>query len=713
MADLKKCRSCGADVQPNAPFGHCPKCLLQLGFASLPEQAPEAPITGTKTRRFGDYELLEQIGRGGMGVVYKARQVSGNRTVALKMILASESATPLVLQRFQIEAEAAAALAHPNIVPIYEIGDHDGLPFFSMKLIEGTRLDEHITKTGFQMAGKRDPSGESSGRDNQRAIVRLMTSVARAVHHAHQRGVLHRDLKPGNILIDAQGQPYVTDFGLAKMADRHHSITLTGAIIGTPCYMAPEQAAGYHHQVTVAADVYSLGAILYEMLTGRPPFRADTPVETLRQVMESEPPHPQTRNKLIDRDLATICLKCLEKNPLQRYDSAGTLADDLDRWQRQERIRARPASIILRTRRWTRRNPTVATLVIFLLVALSGALALLKMVSDANKKSHAALTISRQKTQEKDKVLAGMQTTLYNRINAFWKLGMTSLTIPSEEIEALRGTAIPNVSGSLLRLRFGVYTHNNPKDIPTVMMDTYAPFLNHLENAMAARLSQPVRIDFVFFSTYDAGVNALIKGEVDFMRIGASSYFHARKANPGVSILVAQVHEKFNGVIFTQATNTAIGSIRDLKGKKVAFGDKLSTAGSILAQVELLKAGISARDLGGYINLRSHDAVVADVLSGTNCQAGAAKETAFLKGGVGLKRLITFPNVSIPWVASAGLESPVAEAIKHGLVSVQSTNAMLKLLEDDVVGFREAPETDFASIVEAIKRATDLFDRTN
>src|SRR6266516_4884172 len=226
--------------------------------------------------------------------------------------------------------------------------------------------------------------GKSAEQDTQSAIARLMTSIARAVHHAHQRGVLHRDLKPSNILLDAQGQPYLTDFGLAKMADRHHSITLTGVVLGTPSYMAPEQAAGYHHQITIAADVYSLGAILYEMLTGRPPFRADTPVETLRQVMESDPQHPQTRNKLIDRDLATICLKCLEKDPLRRYDSAGALADDLDRWQRQERIRARPASLALRTRRWTRRNPTASAVIAGMCIALALAVALLRSVHREN-----------------------------------------------------------------------------------------------------------------------------------------------------------------------------------------------------------------------------------------------------------------------------------------------------------------------------------------
>ncbi|HEY0457413.1 MAG TPA: serine/threonine-protein kinase, partial [Verrucomicrobiae bacterium] len=350
-SETQKCRGCGAEVPGNAPFAHCPKCLLELGFDPPADSGGSTPPVGIKSRLFGDYQLLGQIGRGGMGVVYKARQVSRDRLVALKMILGSESASPLLLRRFQIEAEAAAELAHPNIVPIYEIGEEDGLPFFSMKLIEGNRLDQHIGASGFQGFRENGPSVKSSEQDSQPAIARLMTTIARAVHHAHQRGVLHRDLKPNNILLDIDGQPYVTDFGLAKRPGRHESITLTGALIGTPSYMAPEQASGDRHQSTVAADVYSLGAILYEMLTGLPPFRADTPVETLRRVMESEPTPPQSLNKNVDRDLATICLKCLEKDPLRRYGSADALADDLDRWQRQERIRARRAGLVLQTRR--------------------------------------------------------------------------------------------------------------------------------------------------------------------------------------------------------------------------------------------------------------------------------------------------------------------------------------------------------------------------
>ena len=368
MGTIRLCGKCGAKILADAPEGLCTACLLETGldvFANQAGRADNASASVTAPDAFeakmsgdlGDYTLLEEIGRGGQGVVYRARQKSLNRIVALKVVSTGQRTTQAHLTRFRLEAETAASLDSPNIVPIYEVGERNGSCYFSMKFIEGGSLEQLC---------KREPMPI-------RRAAELIAELARAVHYAHQRGVLHRDIKPGNILIDAKGEPLVTDFGLARLLEEESTVTRTLDALGTPSYMAPEQALSSSSELTRATDVYGLGAVLYHLLTGHPPFAGGTTYDTIRLLLETEPRQPHLWNPKIDRDLTTICLKCLEKDPQRRYSSAIALAEDLDRWLKHEPIHARRTGIFGRSKKWVHRNPTRALLVASL-IALAAAI---------------------------------------------------------------------------------------------------------------------------------------------------------------------------------------------------------------------------------------------------------------------------------------------------------------------------------------------------
>ena len=370
MSAERKCPECGALIPPDAPAGFCPQCEMR-GAIELGQVAAEnggdvstdlLPSSLGKIRYFGDYELLEEIARGGMGVVYKARQMSLNRLVAVKMILPGRLASPEMVRRFRSEAEAAAKLDHPSIIPIYEIGEHEGQHYFSMKLIEGPSLAQWIVDHMVAPPEFKKPKDKSAIRHHHETAANLLAKVAQAVHYAHQRGVLHRDLKPENIILDPEGEPYITDFGLAKLLDQEAGQTLSTIMVGTPSYMPPEQAAGRRAEVGPCSDVYALGAILYHLLTGRPPFAAETLSLTLARLQHNEAVAPRTLNRSIPRDLETICLKCLEKKPNRRYGSAQELTEDLGRFLRNEPICARPVGPVETGWRWCRRFPAVASL---------------------------------------------------------------------------------------------------------------------------------------------------------------------------------------------------------------------------------------------------------------------------------------------------------------------------------------------------------------
>src|SRR5881392_1893413 len=368
--DLQKepgvCPQCGSASRVGRSL--CLSCMLSAGMGANGRNGESADETSAKAEtlddllgeldvcdadwRIGNYQILEEIGRGGMGVIYRARQRHSRRIVALKRILSYHADSQETLARFRREAQAAASLDHPNILPIYEVSEcDDGLPFFSMKFAGGGSLLEAAPAL----------------RNEPRRAVALVAKVVRAVQHAHEQGILHRDLKPGNILLDARGEPLVSDFGLAKWLEPTGHLTRTPTVFGTPGYIAPEQVNGSAGNLTAAADIYSLGAVLFDLLSGQPPFTGEHALKAIQQATENPAPKLRSLAPALDRDLETICAKCLERDPLARYRSAGELADDLERWLHGHSIVARPVSPPVHLWRWVRRNPLVAQMAALLL----------------------------------------------------------------------------------------------------------------------------------------------------------------------------------------------------------------------------------------------------------------------------------------------------------------------------------------------------------
>ena len=451
------------------------------------------------------------------------------------------------------------------------------------------------------MLGPKEAKAPSrSGREPQVRLATLVARVAHAVHFAHQHGIIHRDLKPNNILIDADEQPHLTDFGIAKVLERDSGLTRTNDVLGTPAYMAPEQALG--RAVSSSVDVYSLGAILYELLTGRPPFRGQTPFETLRLAAEEEPVPPTTMNGNADVELAAICLKCLEKTPMHRYGSALAVAEDLERWIRNEPILGRRAGPAARMVRWARRNPVGASLILTLCAGLIGALGLLRMVNAEKNKTTKVLREVELVGQTNALLLTLTVSMLHEQLEGLWLSNdRRMLEIKSEQLAALSGLPIIEVPKKALceRYTFGLSANESP----VADSRRYALLLAYLEGRLSERRGRPVRIDLHIFKFKEDRRQVFLAGKLDLARMSPIVYLKMKKEHPGVQALVVAESLPRQAVFFTRA-GTGIRTLADLKGRKLAFGD-WDQAITLWAQEKLRSAGITGRDLGGYAILDS------------------------------------------------------------------------------------------------------------
>jgi ABC-type phosphate/phosphonate transport system substrate-binding protein len=580
------------------------------------------------------------------------------------------------------------------------VGEHEGQPFFTMELIEGSGLDKFIGPDGYRpKAGTQEVEDHRSG--PQAGIARIMIQIARAVDHAHKYGVLHRDLKPANILIDAKGEPHLTDFGLAKVLSRAATTaTASGAVLGTPAYMAPEQASGGSKHASTASDIYSLGAIFYEMLTGHPPFRAETPLETLRRVVEEQPKPPSTFNRNLDADLAIICLKCLEKDPTHRYGSALAMAEDLERWLRGEPIAARSARRMERLWRWCRREPALAGLMtgLFLLMVAVAALALILY-----QKKKADL-------EQAERIKSNQMTALLNRLESEWLAAdRDRVRISPQELALIAGHSLveeggetPVVLGFISRLRK-----------PDEAIQSIAPLLIYLQTNLAAAITPQPLFELQIFKSRTNAINALLKEEVDIMRVDPADYIFVRSQNTNIFPLAKQAYTDqpdLRGVIFTRA-DSVISNLWDLKGKALAFGEHGSALGDYLPKAALATLGLLATDFPRITNDRSTSVIGA--VRTHAFDAGVAEKDDFdnaIKLGVRLKLLHELNCPNFPWLATRRIDRAVADAITQRLLSLRDSDAPLPF-DPKLTGFESARTAEYDALGTQIEQAK-IFGQT-
>jgi serine/threonine protein kinase len=703
------CANCGGEMRADAPFGQCPRCLIDLGLGCKADLEIEPPLldkeSGSAVIGF-DYELFEQIGRGGMGVVYRARQRSLNRMVALKMIAKGDFASPASLARFRREAETAAKLDHPNIVAIIEVGERQANPYLVMRFVQGDSLARYLPKFALSSEARGAECGHAQVR-----IARLIATVARAVDYAHSRGVLHRDLKPSNILLDQHDVPHLTDFGIAKLLDQDTQLTQTAELLGTLSYMAPEQAAG--KPISRGADIYSLGAILYELLTGRPPF-SGAKMDVLRQVLSDYPPQPRQINSAIERDLETICLKCLDKEPARRYASALHLAEDLDRWQRHEPILARQAGLVTRLQRWTVRNPAVATLLVTLTIGMATGFALLARANEEKARKSIALDI--------------LRTESARQLQEVWQSPKPFFDIKSETLATMAGMEIADLMNTEQRFTIAMVGDGNPLD----RVLRAAPMFEQLEHSMTSESQSPTRFDLRLFKQHDGMIDALIKREVDFAQLNAREFLRARERDPAIRALIQMLPlPGFNdaAVIFT-TKQTGISSLRDLRGKSFLMGAVDSTM-TFWAKAHLSDAGVTSRDLSNYrfIDraielLPDHSSKPAkpignpfssmtpvEAVANGLYDAGVVREKRFREVAAErqLVALAKFPDNGDLLVAKGNLPLDTASAFQRLMLNVKDS-ALNQPALNSPARFRAAVKSDFEEMVKKLP-AEEAFER--
>lgn len=587
MQPQRTCPICGSALLVDAPEGQCPVCLLGVATSDRDENQDTVVATDKQaSRQFGDYVLGRQLGSGGMGIVYEARQISLNRKVALKLVRDSLVASPTMLRRFMIEAEAAARLDHPNIVPLYEVGEFNGQPFFSMGLVEGESLRDLIARGDFAPKHRDGKMTRALWRERQKSLAGLMVKLAGAVHHAHQRGVIHRDLKPANVLIDQAGNPHLTDFGLAKFLSQQtledaQTLTSPDDILGTVNYMSPEQALGT--KSTQAADIHGLGAVMYVLLTGRPPFTGTTWQETIGRVSQQVPHRPQILNPLVHKDLDTICLKCLEKDPLHRYASAEALAEDLERWLAGHPILARPAGPVRRTKQWIKRNPIGTALIGSLCLALSISLALLDQVKKGQKR-----------VLVQNDILAA---EAMDELDNIWGQPLVkTVTIQAKRLKALYGLPMMGKPPQF-ELSFGVRTGMEP----STTAHKYAEFLWALEKEMERELDEPVAFNLQMFKMGIRAEEMLGVGRADFMVVSATDYLVASSMTPLAC-------KKNSACTIFAHPDSGIGRDRleQLAGKSIAFPDSGAPM-TVHAKARLVDAGVLKTNLSKFTNFNDKE----------------------------------------------------------------------------------------------------------